>query len=132
MSKRKSTSTAESRKTCAQALLKTLGESVYSDMDEGKFPSLTLASRSVRNIVYDKNDLGPIGPMGLMALDIDGDPTDKTVRVKANTENIVLTFTDKPIKDAVRKSSGGKKAPGNLGDALLDAVQKAAGLPELP
>jgi len=35
-------------------LLKTLGESVYNDLDEGRFPSLTLASRSVRNIVYDK------------------------------------------------------------------------------
>jgi DNA topoisomerase-6 subunit A len=54
LSKRKSTSTAEARKSSAQALLKSLGESVYSDLDEGRFPSLTLASRSVRNIVYDK------------------------------------------------------------------------------
>ncbi len=54
MNKRKSTSTAEARKSSAQSLLKTLGSSVYSDLDEGKFPSLTLASRSVRNIVYDK------------------------------------------------------------------------------
>ena len=54
MSKRKSTSTAEARKTNAQALLKHLGESVYDDLDEGRFPSLTLASRSVRNIVYDR------------------------------------------------------------------------------
>jgi DNA topoisomerase-6 subunit A len=55
LAKRKSTtSTAEARKSSAQALLKTLGQSVYSDLDEGRFPSLTLASRSVRNIVYDK------------------------------------------------------------------------------
>jgi DNA topoisomerase VI subunit A len=54
MSKAKSTSTAENRKSSAQALLKSLGESVYSDIEEGRFPSLTLASRSVRNIVYDK------------------------------------------------------------------------------
>jgi DNA topoisomerase-6 subunit A len=54
MSKKRSTSTAEARKSSAQALLKTLGEGVYDDLDEGKFPSLTLASRSVRNIVYDK------------------------------------------------------------------------------
>ena len=54
MSKRKSTSTAEARKSSAQALLKDLGGSVYSDLDEGRFPSLTFASRSVRNIVYDK------------------------------------------------------------------------------
>jgi len=54
LSKRKSTSTAEARKSSAQTLLRTLGQSVYSDLDEGKFPSLTLASRSVRNIVYDK------------------------------------------------------------------------------
>ena len=54
MSKRRSTSTAEARKSSAQALLRTLGDSVYTDLDEGRFPSLTLASRSVRNIVYDK------------------------------------------------------------------------------
>ncbi|MDG6981221.1 MAG: DNA topoisomerase IV subunit A [Nitrososphaerota archaeon] len=52
--KRQSTGTAESRQSVAQGLLRDLGESVYSDMDEGRFPSLTLASRSVRNIVYDK------------------------------------------------------------------------------
>jgi DNA topoisomerase-6 subunit A len=52
--KKRSTSTAESRQTSAQALLKSLGGSVYTDLDEGRFPSLTLASRSVRNIVYDK------------------------------------------------------------------------------
>ncbi len=54
MSKARSTTTAEKRKTNAQALLKHLGESVYDDLDEGRFPSLTLASRSVRNIVYDR------------------------------------------------------------------------------
>jgi DNA topoisomerase-6 subunit A len=54
MAKRKSTSTAEARKTSIQSLLTSLGERVYSDLDEGKFPSLTLASRSVRNIVYDQ------------------------------------------------------------------------------
>jgi DNA topoisomerase VI subunit A len=54
MSKRKSTSTAEARKSSAQALLKNLGRSIYSDLDDGRFPSLTMASRSVRNIVYDK------------------------------------------------------------------------------
>ncbi|HEV2227153.1 MAG TPA: hypothetical protein VGR56_10170 [Nitrososphaerales archaeon] len=54
MPKKRSTSTAESRQSSAQALLKSLGESVYTDLDEGRFPSLTLASRSVRNIVYDK------------------------------------------------------------------------------
>ncbi len=31
-----------------------MGQSIYSDLDGGRFPSLTLASRSVRNIVYDK------------------------------------------------------------------------------
>ncbi|MBI3840725.1 MAG: hypothetical protein HY297_02015 [Thaumarchaeota archaeon] len=55
LSKRKSTtSTAEARKSSAQALLKDLGSSVYSDLDAGRFPSLTFASRSVKNIVYDK------------------------------------------------------------------------------
>lgn len=54
MSKRKSTTTAEARKTSAQTQLKSLGTNVYNDLDEGRFPSFTLASRSVRNIVYDR------------------------------------------------------------------------------
>jgi len=52
--KKPSTSTAEARQSAVQAVLKELGGSVYNDLDEGRFPSLTLASRSVRNIVYDK------------------------------------------------------------------------------
>jgi DNA topoisomerase-6 subunit A len=54
LSKRKSTSTAEVRKSSAQSNLRELGRTVYTDLDSGKFPSLTLSSRSVRNIVYDK------------------------------------------------------------------------------
>jgi DNA topoisomerase-6 subunit A len=54
LSKRKSTSTAEVRKTNVQTQLKGLGETVYNDLDEVRFPSFTLSSRSVRNIVYDR------------------------------------------------------------------------------
>lgn len=54
MSKRKSMSTADARKTSVQTQLKSLGITVYNDLDEGRFPSFTLASRSVRNIVYDR------------------------------------------------------------------------------
>lgn len=54
MNKRKSTSTAEVRKSSAQSTLRELGRRIYADLDSGKFPSLTLSSRSVRNIVYDK------------------------------------------------------------------------------
>ena len=54
MSKRKSTSTAEARKSTAQTSLKELGQGMYTDLDEGRFPSLTMSSRSVSNIVYDK------------------------------------------------------------------------------
>lgn len=54
LSRRKSTSTAEVRKSSVQSTLKELGRAVYDDLDAGKFPSLTLSSRSVRNIVYDK------------------------------------------------------------------------------
>jgi len=54
LSKRKSTSTAETRKTGVQTQLKGLGETVYNDLDQGRFPSFTLSSRSVRNIVYDR------------------------------------------------------------------------------
>lgn len=53
-SKKQSTSTAEVRQSAIQGLLRDLGGSVYGDLNEGRFPSLTLASRSVRNIVYDK------------------------------------------------------------------------------
>jgi DNA topoisomerase-6 subunit A len=52
--RKQSTSTAEARQTTIQGLLRDLGGAIYSDLDEGRFPSLTLASRSVRNIVYDK------------------------------------------------------------------------------
>jgi DNA topoisomerase VI subunit A len=52
--KKQSTSTVETRQAVVQGLLKDLGGSVYNDLDSGRFPSLTLASRSVRNIVYDK------------------------------------------------------------------------------
>ena len=54
MAKKRSTTTAEARQSTVQGLLKDLGGSIYSDLDSGRFPSLTLASRSVRNIVYDK------------------------------------------------------------------------------
>ena len=94
--------------------------------------TLLAVDRRDGRIVYDENDVAPNRQMGLMALEVDGDPADKTVRIRANTENIVLNFTDKPVTAAVRKSSGAKKGSGNLGDALLNAVQKAAGLPELP
>ena len=47
-------STAEARKSIAQKLLKEMGEKVYSDVDQGTFPSFSFSSRSVRNIVYDK------------------------------------------------------------------------------
>jgi len=54
LSKGRSTSTAEARKTNVQSQLKGLGTTVYDDLDQGRFPSVTLASRSVRNIVYDR------------------------------------------------------------------------------
>ena len=95
--------------------------------------TLVAVDRRTGCIVYDKNDVGPIGPMGLMALDDRRRPRcDKTVRIRANTPRISFwNFTDKPVTAAVRKSSGAKKGPSNLGDALLNAVADA-GLPELP
>jgi DNA topoisomerase-6 subunit A len=53
LSREKSKSTAEARKNKVQLQLKELGEKIYGDLDSGKFPSVTFASRSVRNIVYD-------------------------------------------------------------------------------
>jgi len=54
LSKERSKSTAETRKSNAQKLLTEIGRKVYSDVDEGTFPSFTFPSRSVRNIVYDR------------------------------------------------------------------------------
>lgn len=54
LGKERSKSTAETRKSGAQKLLTEMGQKVYSDVDEGTFPSFTFPSRSVRNIVYDK------------------------------------------------------------------------------
>jgi DNA topoisomerase-6 subunit A len=54
LSKPRSKTTAEARKEKVEKALKGLGQNVYQDLDAGRFPSVTFASRSVRNIVYDK------------------------------------------------------------------------------
>jgi DNA topoisomerase-6 subunit A len=54
LSKARSKTTAEARKDKVEKALKGLGESIYQDLDHGTFPSMTFASRSVKNIVYDK------------------------------------------------------------------------------
>ncbi|MGA2198408.1 MAG: DNA topoisomerase IV subunit A, partial [Nitrososphaerales archaeon] len=54
MSKPRSKTTAEARKEKVEKALKSLGQNVYQELDNGRFPSVTFASRSVRNIVYDK------------------------------------------------------------------------------
>jgi DNA topoisomerase VI subunit A len=52
--KQKSKTTAELRKDKVEKVLNELGTRVYEDLDKGKFPSITMASRSVKNIVYDR------------------------------------------------------------------------------
>ena len=54
MSKQKSKTTAEVRKDRVEKVLHDLGHQVYNDLDSSRFPSVTFASRSVSNIVYDK------------------------------------------------------------------------------
>ena len=54
MSRPRSKTTAEARKDKVEKALKGLGQNVYDDLDAGRFPAVTFASRSVRNIVYDK------------------------------------------------------------------------------
>jgi DNA topoisomerase-6 subunit A len=54
MSKQKSKTTAEVRKDRVEKVLNDLGHRVYNDLDGSRFPSVTFASRSVSNIVYDK------------------------------------------------------------------------------
>lgn len=53
-SKQRSTSTAEARKEHVLSLLKQLGQQVFTELDQGRFPTLRLKSRSVKNIVYDR------------------------------------------------------------------------------
>ena len=47
-------SSQTSRKEELKTVLKEMGKRVYSDLDQKKFPQVSLPSRSVRNIVYDK------------------------------------------------------------------------------
>jgi DNA topoisomerase VI subunit A len=54
MSKQKSKTTAEVRKDRVEKVLHDLGQQVYNDLDNSRFPSVSFASRSVSNIVYDK------------------------------------------------------------------------------
>lgn len=94
--------------------------------------ALVAVDRRDGRVVCDRNEIGPMSPMGWMTLDIEGDPGDRTVRLRSSTENIVLNFTDRPASPAVRRATGAKKVQTGVGGALLDAVQRAAGLPELP
>jgi outer membrane protein assembly factor BamB len=88
--------------------------------------SLVAVDRRDGRIVFDEPSRGPMRGIGV---DIRGDPADKNVRVVTNNENVTLTFTDKPIRSVVRRSSGVKKPSGKLGEALLDAVQGVVGMP---
>jgi DNA topoisomerase-6 subunit A len=54
LSKQKSKTTAEARKDKVERVLHDLGHQIYNDLDNSRFPSVTFASRSVSNIVYDK------------------------------------------------------------------------------
>ena len=54
MVKQKSKTTAEARKDKVEKALNEMGQKIYDDLDKGQFPSITLASRSVKNIVYDR------------------------------------------------------------------------------
>ena len=89
--------------------------------------SLVAVDRRNGRIVYDKDIRGPMRWMGV---EIRGDPAEKTVRIVTNNEAVNLTFTDKPIQTTVRHSTGVKKPSGKLGEALLDAVEGAAGVPQ--
>jgi DNA topoisomerase-6 subunit A len=54
LSKQKSKTTAEARKDRVERVLNELGQRVYDYLDDSRFPSVSFASRSVRNIIYDK------------------------------------------------------------------------------
>jgi outer membrane protein assembly factor BamB len=90
--------------------------------------SLVAVDRRNGRIVCDKDFRGPMRGGWGMGVEIHGDPAAKTVRITANNETVSLAFTDKPIQTTVRRSTGVKKPPGALGEALLDAVEGAAGV----
>jgi hypothetical protein len=89
--------------------------------------SLVAIDRRDGRIVYDKDIRGPMRWMGV---EVRGDAAEDTVRVMAYNGGVRLKFTKKPIQATVRHSTGVKKPSGKLGEALLDAVQGAAGLPQ--
>jgi outer membrane protein assembly factor BamB len=92
--------------------------------------SVVAVDRRSGRIVYDNRDLR--GQMRGMAkfIDIRGDPAENVVRIAANNQTVNLTFTDKPIKTTLRHSTGLNKPRGKLGEALLDAVENAVGMPQ--
>ncbi len=92
--------------------------------------ALLAVDRRDGRVVYEKNDTGPIPPTGIMNMEAEGDPNDKTVRIQVGVENITLNFTDKPLKAVVRRASGARKGPSDLSDALLDALMRSAGIPQ--
>ena len=76
--------------------------------------SLVAVDRRNGRIVYDEDSRDPIRWMGV---EIHGDPEQKTVRIAVNSQTVNLTFTNKPVKTTVRRSTGVKKARGKLGEA---------------
>ncbi|MFN3621519.1 MAG: DNA topoisomerase IV subunit A, partial [Nitrososphaerales archaeon] len=54
MSSGDSKTLASRRKAEVKKLLRQLGQKVYEDLERENFPEVTLASRSVSNIVYDE------------------------------------------------------------------------------
>jgi outer membrane protein assembly factor BamB len=91
--------------------------------------SLVAVDRRHGRIVYDNPDLrGQLRNMA-MFVDIRGEPADNTVRIVSNNQTVTLNFTDKPFQTSVRHSTGVKKPRGKLGEALLDAVENAVGVP---
>jgi hypothetical protein len=90
--------------------------------------SLVAIDRRNGRIVYDNSDSR--GVTRAIAVEIRGDPAAKTVRVSTMNETVNLAFTDKPIRTSVRQSTGVKKPSGKLGEAILNAVEGAAGVPQ--
>ena len=86
--------------------------------------SLVAVDRRNGRIVYDHDFPGPIHSLGA---EIHGDPADHTVNIATDSQTVRLTFTDKPIKSTVRHSTGVRKAPGKLGEALWDAAVRGVG-----
>ena len=74
-------------------------------------------------IVYDKEPREPMN--GGVALEISGDPHDKTVDLRFLSGCVTLSFTDKPLLVTRNPKVDTKSGKAKTTDAIFDAIRDA-------